>query len=111
MLYVNTPLRREEEIIKSHVEQVNHLTYQELERKFKEKGTQIVRLLNIEESYKQRKLENKITQIEDVPSVRELGPNKQRKQSTMCGNLFLCLYFIFLNEALKVPIYLGLPLT
>ena len=28
-----------------------------------------------------------------------------------CDNLFLHLYFPFLNEALRVPIHLGLPLT
>ena len=32
VLHVNTPLRREEEIIKSHIEQVNHLTSQDMEK-------------------------------------------------------------------------------
>ena len=67
------PLRREEEVIESHIEQMSHLSPQDLkEKKLKEKEVEIVRLINEKGSLrdKQRELENKLMQIEDVPSVR-----------------------------------------
>ena len=85
MICINILLRRKEEIIQSHVEQMSHLTPHNLERKLKEKGAEIVRLINEEESLRgeQRELENKLMEIEDMPCFRELEPNKQGKQGTI----------------------------
>ena len=61
------------------------MTFQDLERKLKEKETEIVRLIDEEESLRDdmRELENNLMQIEDVLSVRELRPVKYKKQGTI----------------------------
>ena len=57
--------------MKSQVEQVNHLTSQDLDRKLKEKKWRI--LINEEGSLsdERRKLKNNLMQVKDVPNLRE----------------------------------------
>ena len=55
----------------------------------KEKGVEIVRILDEEESLRdeQTKLENKLMQIEDAICVWEWGPDKQGEQGTKEGEI------------------------
>ena len=48
MPYVNKPLKGKEEIIKIHIENIKHMSVDELERKLKEK-VELIRLLEEEE--------------------------------------------------------------